>query len=184
MMREMRPVHLVALGLVLAGCAHTTETRETSATIVAAPGTREVIAVEEPPPMQVEPPRARPRLTQTITLGQANGEATYSAAPAPPQGQGQGQGGNTNNVVVNNNVIVQQAPPIYYGGYGGYGSYGYGYGSSGRGFARGGGFDRGASGAWGTTGFEGPRRTAPSGQTPGVGGNWAPAPSYGPAPMK
>lgn len=178
MMRRMRPVHLVALGLVLVGCAHTTETHESSATVVAAPGTREVIAVEEAPPMQAEPPRARPRLTQTITLGQSSSEAAYSAPAPATQGQG---GATSNNVVVNNNVIVQQAPPVYYGGYG---SYGYGYGSSSRGFASGGGFNRGTTGAWGSTGFEGPRRTAPAGQTPGVGGNWPAPPSYGPAPMK
>lgn len=175
----MRPLHLVALGALLVGCAHTTETRETSAEILSAPSAREVVAVDEPPPREAEPPRARPRLTQTITLGQSNGDATYSGAPgAPPQGQA----GSTNNVVVNNNVIVQQAPPVYYGGYGGYG---YGYGSYGsRGFGRGGGFGRSSSAAWGGSGFEGARRTAAPGQTPAVGGNWAPAPSYGPAPMK
>ncbi len=181
MMRIMRPVHLAALGLVLVGCAHTTETRESSAELVAAPGTREVVVIDEPPPAQAEAPRARPRLTQTITLGQSNGEATYSAAPAPAA---PGQGGSTNNVVVNNHVIVQQAPPVYYGGYGGYGGYGYGYGygSSGRGgHVRSGGS---SSTMWGSSGFEGARRTAAPGQTPAVGGNWAPPPSYGPAPMK
>lgn len=178
MMRIMRPVHLVALGLVLVGCAHTTETRESSAELVAAPATREVVVIDEPPPAETEAPRARPRLTQTITLGQSNGEATYSAAPAPAA---QGQGGNTNNVVVNNHVIVQQAPPVYYGGYGGYG---YGYGTYGRGGHVRSGSSSTSSTSWGSNGFEGARRTAAPGQTPAVGGNWAPAPSYGPAPMR
>lgn len=183
MMEEMRSTVLASFAiLVVSGCAHTSETRESSTTVVTAPpATRQVIAVDEQPP-QEEAPRARPRITQTITLGQGNGESTYSATPAPAAPQGQQSV--TNNVTVNN-VIVNQ-PPVY-GGYGAHGSYGYGA-SAGRGGygVRTDGFGRGASGGgqWGSSGWEGARRTAAPGATPGVGGNWAPARSYGPSQMK
>ena len=183
MIEEMRGL-VLALALTghvcLVGCAHTTETHESSTTVMSVPPpSREVIAVDQQAPPEPEAPRARPRLTQTVTLGQGNGDPTYSSAPPPPQ-QGQG-GGQTTNVTVNNNVVVNQ-PPVMYGGYGGYGYGGYGYGGAagyGRGFSRGSG-----GGMWGGNGFEGARRTAPSGGTPGVGGNWPSAPSYGPAQMK
>src|SRR5688572_24494414 len=126
----MRSFAILSVALaVLSGCAHTMETQESSATVVSAPpATKEVIAVDEQAP-QEEAPRARPRLTQTVTLGQSNGQAEYSAPPPAP-GQ-PGQGGNTQNVTVNNNVIVNQPPAVY----GGYPAYGYGYGA--RGYSRG-----------------------------------------------
>ena len=167
----MRPVHLLALGGLLVGCAHASETYESSGTVVAVPLARELVVVDEPPPPESAPPPARPRLTRTITLGQSNEAADYSG-PTPPPPAGAGGNANTNNVVVNNNVIVQQSPPRFYGGYGGYG---YGYGAHGRGASRSGFSSRGATGRqWGSTGFEGARRTAAPGQTPAVGGNWAP----------
>lgn len=182
----MRSTLFAAAALVLAtGCAHQSEMHESTYSVVTAPPPQpqgEVIAVDQQA-VQEEAPRARPKLTQTITLGQSNNDATYSA-PAPVPGQA-GQGGNTQNVTVNNNVVVHQ-PPVY-GGYGGYGSYGYGY--SGRGYGvRSDGFGRSGSSrgaTWGNTGWEGARgRPAAPGATPGVGGNWAPAPSFGPSQMK
>jgi hypothetical protein len=185
------PLLAVAALSVVSGCAHTSETHETSTMLVSAPPAQpqgEVIAVDQQLPPE-EAPRARPKLTQTITLGQANNETTYSAQPPAP-GQAQGQG-NTQNVTVNNNVIVNQPPAVYggWGGYGGYGSYGYGYSGRGGygvradGVGRGSSFQGGAT--WGNTGWEGARgRPAAAGGTPGVGGNWAPAPSFGPSQMK
>ena len=130
-----------------------------------------------------EAPAARPRLSQTITLGQGANESVYGS-PAPAQASN----GSGSNVTVNNNItVVQQQPPAVYGGYGGYG---YGYGGYGGGRAYGGREGTGAastssrSGAWAPTGWEGAGRTAAPGQTPGVGGNFAPAPSFGPRQMK
>lgn len=187
MMGEMRSLLLSsAAALAFAsGCAHQSETHESSMAVMSAPPSQpqgEVIAVDQQI-VQEEAPKARPRLTQTITLGQSNAESTYSPPPAA-QGQAQG-GGNTQNVIVNNNVVVNQ-PPVVYGGWGGYGGYGA-YGTS-----RGGGYgvradgQNGSSSAtWGNTGWEGARgRPAAAGATPGVGGNWSPAPSYGPRGMR
>jgi hypothetical protein len=180
-MKEMRTANIAALAVVLAGCAHA-QARETrtvehveaaSSAEPEAREEREVVAVDAPAPVEAELPRSRPRLSRTVTLGEASAEAAYTERkPLPAPGQAGGP-----NVVVNNQVIVQQ--PSY-----GYGGYGYGYGYGGRAVAR---SDRlGARGTstWGSSGWEGPRRTAAPGQTPGIGGNWAPAPSYGPAPMK
>lgn len=190
MMRRMRSPLFVATALLfVSGCAHRSEMHETSSTMMAAPAAEarqepqgEIIAVDQQV-AQPEAPRARPRLTQTITLGQSNNEATYSSPPPAP-GQ-QGPGGT--NVTVNNNVIVNQ-PPAVYGGWGGFGGYGYGYGGRGGYGARSDGFDRSSSArgaTWGNTGWEGARgRPAAAGATPSVGGNWAPAPSYGPSQMK
>jgi hypothetical protein len=193
MMMEMRSTLLfsVAVLLVVSGCAHTSETHESTAFAasgVSAPPSPqgEVIAVDQQV-VQEEAPRARPKLTQTITLGQANSESTYS--PPPPAAGQPGQGGN--NVTVNNNVIVNQPPAVYggWGGYGGYGSYGYGYSGRGGGYGvRADGFGHGGSSrgaTWGNTGWEGARgRPAAAGATPGVGGNWGSAPSFGPSQMK
>lgn len=137
-------------------------------------------AAAEPIGGEAPPPRGRPRLSQTVTLGQGT-EASYSPSSPAPSPQAAGQ-----NVVVNQNVIVQSGAG--YPGYGAYGGY-YGYGGSGRGVARpdvrGGATGRaGGPSNWSTTGWEGPSRTAAPGQTPGVGGNWSPAPSYGPSQMK
>jgi len=131
-----------------------------------------------PAPSEAEPPRARPRLSQTLTLGQGTPEGVYGtpAAPAAPSGP---------QVTVQNDItIVNQAGPRGYG-YGGYG-YGYGYGNR-AGVGRtdpvrpGGG---GGTGPWAPSGWEGAQRTAAPGQTPGIGGNWSPAPSFGPRTMK
>ena len=192
MMREMRsPILAVACLLVASGCAHQSETHESSMAVMSAPPPSEprvegeVIAVDQQI-AEPEAPKARPRLTQTITLGQSNTETTYSPPP-PAAAQGQGQGGNTQNVIVNNNVVVNQPPAVYggWGGYGGYGTYGYsrggGYGVRADGVGQ-----RGSTSAtWGNTGWEGARgRPAAAGATPSVGGNWAPAPSYGPRQFK
>lgn len=133
-------------------------------------------ATSEPsaePSAEAPPTRGRPRLSQTVTLGH---ESAYSPAPAPAATGGQ-------NVVVNQNVIVQGGYPAYpaYGGL--YGGRGYGYGVA-RPDARAGVGRAGGPSTWSTTGWEGPSRTAAPGQTPGVGGNWSPPPSYGPAQMK
>lgn len=178
----------VCLGLsavLLVACAHTRDRAELqTATGEPAPSSiereereeREVIAVDSAPPQETVP-RGRPRLSQTITLGQGAEQPYTPTAPQPPAAPGP-------SVVVNNNnnVVVQGAPGYYgYGTYSGYGGYGRPttfYPSDGRS----GGSARGA--AWGSTGWEGARRTAAPGQTPGIGGNWAPPPSYGPAQMK
>ena len=99
------------------------------------------------------------------------------SAPAPTQAAP------GTNVVVNNTVVVQAPPPMYYGGYGSYGAYSYGYRGAGRVSDGPRGGSRGSS-MWGSTGWEGARRTAAPGQTPGIGGNWSPPPSFGPAQMK
>lgn len=117
--------------------------------------------------------RAAAPTSRTITLGQ--GETVYGEA-RPPAAAG-APGGPT--VIVNNQVVVSP-------GYG----YGYGYG---------GGFGRGvrsdvAPAGFGATGTGSFSSSNPPGwkaraalrprQTPGVGGNWAPPASYGPAPMR
>jgi hypothetical protein len=136
---------------------------------------RVVLAVAEPPPPEpAKPEGARPRLSQTVTLGQTD------YAPPPVQavpGQAPAQPG----VVVNNNVTVVQQPPVFYGGWG-YGGYGYG------GVVRDGGYGRSSqsrgTAGWSNESWGGAQRTAAPGRTPGVGGNWAPAPSHGPRQMK
>jgi hypothetical protein len=143
----------------------------------------EVVEVTEVvQPIAPEAAQARPRLAQTVTLGQGTSEAPY-AGPAPQQAAGAPGG----NVVVNNNITVVGGTPGYggYGYYGGYGGYGYGYGSSGaRDHGRGSGSTSRGSGAWAPSGWEGAGRTAAPGHTPGVGGNWAPPSSHGPRQMK
>jgi hypothetical protein len=150
-----------------------------------------VPATPEPPPVVMETPapevvvpevqESRPRLSKTITLGQGT-EWQYTPSAAVPA---QGTVAPSSNVVVNNNIVVQGGAPGYYG---------YGYGG-GRGYGRATTFTnnadgrfgaRGTTGApsWGASGWEGARRTAAPGQTPGVGGNWSAPPSYGPAQMK
>jgi hypothetical protein len=135
------------------------------------PPEREVIVTEQPAQVAAEPPPTRPRLSRTVTLGEGTDSQYQYAGEAarPPQGAAQGS-----NVVINNNVVVNGGAPAGYG----YGGYGYG------GYVQRGGYGRPTTSSWGTTGWEGARRTAAPGQTPGVGGNWAPPPSYGPAQMK
>jgi len=177
-----RSVLLSTLGLAFIGCAHREDVHVDSVPSVPVTSTqresdeREVIAVENQPPAQ-QAPAARPRLSQTVTLGE---QQAYAPQPVPTvQGQGQAP------AVIVNNYNVQQAPPAVYGGYG----YGYGggsfYGNRATTFndGRGGSSSRGTP-QWGSSGWEGARRTAAPGQTPGVGGNWAPVPSYGPSQMK
>ena len=87
---------------------------------------------------------------------------------------------------MNNNITVVGAPTVY-GGYGGYG----GYSRSGRGSGR---VDPPRNGVgngqstpsqpWAASGWEGAGRTAAPGQTPHVGGNWAPPASHGPRQLK
>lgn len=153
----------------LVGCAHEEELRPARE-----PVNESMFSLVPPPSAQEPLPPARPRLSQTITLGQVDYSPAAPAPPAtaPPSGV---------NVTVNNNIVN---PPVVYGGYGYGAGYGYGYGGSGA--HRGSGFDRsgGPSQAWRGSGWEGAQRTAAPGQTPAVGGNWAPPPSYGPAQMK
>jgi hypothetical protein len=177
----VRPNSLVVLGsgIWLAACTHT---RSVDSAQVIAPAPEPVVMSEPPALDQPEvaaPPQARPRLSRTLTLGQGT-EAPYMPS-APP---GQAAQSQNQSVVVNNNVVVHGGVPGYgygYPAYGGYRAYGRPttfYSNDGRG----GGY-RGTS-PWSSTGWEGARRTAAPGQTPGVGGNWAPPPSYGPAQMK
>ncbi len=181
-MKGMSSIRHAASGLTLAvvvaapfvvGCAHTEQAPP--------PQDRVVLAVATPPaPMpetafQPDAPAARPRLSQTVTLG-----ATESGYPAPAA-QGAPGGGPT--VVVNNNIVVYaNQPPVYGGYYYGYGGYGYGggdgYGAAGAHHAASPG-----SNSFGGYSNTGPTTAAP-GHTPGVGGNWSPAPSYGPRQMR
>ena len=178
---------LLVLGSVslvaITGCAATTG-QERVVVAVDAPAARnssEVVEVTEVvPPVSLEAAPMRPRLSQTLTLGQGTAEPVYTAA-APQRAQGANGG---SNVVVNNNITVVGSQ----GGYGGYGGgYGYGYGYGVGGVARD--YGRGSSstsrsGAWAPSGWEGAQRTAAPGHTPGVGGNWAPPASHGPRAMK
>ena len=179
-MRSTLVIGSVALALVT-GCAATAG-NERVVVAVDAPSTRtsgEVVELTEAvQPIAPEAAPQRPRLAQTVTLGQGGSEAVYAGA-APQQAQGMTGGGP--NVVVNNNITVVGSPGVY-GGYG-YG-YGGGYGGAGaRDYGRGS-SSTSRAGAYAPTGWEGAQRTAAPGRTPGVGGNWAPAPSYGPRTMK
>lgn len=175
--REVRYRVLPLLTLVLcAGCAQEEQLRPAAAPTSPSPWSANTEA--PPPPTDPDPAAVapRPRLSRTITLGQDD----YSPAPNRPA-PGQQSGSTT---IVNNNVIVQQ-PPVMYGGYGGYG-YGYG-GYGGRTIVGDGrtGVGTGTSrGPWAPSGWEGAQRTAAPGQTPGVGGNWAPVQDSGPRPMR
>lgn len=141
--------------LLLAGCA------EEPQPVLMTPADAVVVSEHMPPP---EPARAptRPRLSQTVTLGQTG----YSEMP-PPAAEATAPG-----VVVNNNVTVVNQPPVVWGGY-----YGYGYGYGGGGYG-------------GYAPREAPRAStpstpsAPAQYTPPVGGDWHSPPSYGPAPMR
>ena len=179
-MRLTLVIGSVSLALVT-GCAATAG-NERVAVAVDAPSTRtssDVVELTEAvQPLAPEAAPQRPRLAQTLTLGQGGSEAVYAGA-APQQAQGMTGGGP--NVVVNNNITVVGSPAVY-GGYG-YG-YGGGYGGAGaRDYGRGG-TSTSRAGAYAPTGWEGAQRTAAPGHTPGVGGNWAPAPSHGPRSMK
>lgn len=174
---------LVLLAPLATGCAHTLESREDR--VVVAVDTKPTMDLTEPPPVLSPPPNeavvTRPRLSRTVTLGEGAPEA-YVPAPQAAPASAFGP-----NVVVNNNItVVGGAPPVVYGG--GYAGYGYGDGYGG---GRSGGHtdpsSRGTStrsNAWAPNGWEGAGRTAPPGQTPHVGGNWAPAPSSGPRQLK
>jgi hypothetical protein len=172
---------MVVLGALSSACAPTVRSsnEERSVVVVDAPST--TVITEAPSPVVVEPASARPRLSQVVTLGQGTSEAVYGGAAggAPPAAP-------ANGVVVNNNVTVVNGQPGY-GGYGyGYGGYGYG-GRSGTGYGGRDSYGRGSSTggqAWAPNGWEGAHRTAAPGQTPNVGGNWAPVPSHGPKQLK
>jgi hypothetical protein len=157
---------VIAVALALLGCAHEEELRPARE-----PSPESTFSMTPPPATYAaEAPQGRPRLSKTITLG----EEDYSpAAPPPPAGGSSGV-----KVTVKNNVNV--SPPVMYGGYG-YGYGGYSYGGY-RGGAVGG--RAVTSPAWRGSGWEGAQRTAAPGQTPAVGGNWSPPPSYGPQQMK
>jgi hypothetical protein len=178
--------HLVqaSFALSIVGCAHAHEETMAPRTVnneVVTETTereREVLAVDRTPVVEA-PVQARPRLSQTVTLGQGTESQYTPSAPPPPAAAAPG-------VVVNNNIVVNGGAPAYYGGYAGYGGYGGrgGYGRPTTFYEGGRGPSYRSGQAWGATGWEGARRTAAPGQTPAVGGNWAPAPSYGPAQMK
>lgn len=161
----------------LGGCAHASEeVRATTVGYVPPSST----ASGDDDDREASAPASRPRLSRTITLGEGAESPYTPSAPPPPPGAGP-------TVVVNNNVVVQSG---YAGGYigygyrGGYGS-GYSYGRPSTFYeGRTSSAPRGGVPQWGSSGWEGARRTAAPGQTPGIGGNWAPAPSYGPAQMK
>ena len=178
-MRFSLAIGSVSLALVT-GCAATAG-NERVAVAVDAPATRtssEVVEVTEAvQPLAPEAVPQRPRLAQTLTLGQGGSEAVYTGA-APQLAQGMTGGGP--NVVVNNNITVVGSPPVY-GGYG-YGYGGYGGATVARDYGRG--SSSTSRGAYAPTGWEGAQRTAAPGRTPGVGGNWAPAPSHGPRAMR
>lgn len=185
MMRSSHVLPGVAVALVVAGCAHESEGSH-AAVVASVPPEREaaVRLTDEGMP-EPEPPRAPPRLSRTITLGQGQSEPVYGTPPQAPLASP-----TTPSVVVNNNVTVVGAPPVVVGGYyGGAGARGYGgYGGRG-GAARDAsrapsGTTSSARGAWAPNGWEGAGRTAAPGATPGIGGNWAPAPSFGPRQMK
>lgn len=194
-MKEMRPLVAKALPLALVslasfGCATSMGSSSGRDRVVVAvepqpTSTSSEVEITEPivPPVAQAQAPGRRRLSQTVTLGQGESEPIYSTPDAQ-------RGTSTSpNVTVNNNITVVNQTPAFYGGYGGYGGY-RGYSSAARGSR--GGDARGTSGtsrgpsrsAWAPTGWEGAQRTAAPGRTPGIGGNWAPAPSYGPAPMR
>ena len=170
----------VSLALVT-GCAATAG-NERVVVAVDAPSTRsssEVVELTEAvQPIALEATPQRPRLAQTLTLGQGGSEAVYAGA-APQQAQGMTGGGP--NVIVNNNITVVGSPAVY-GGYG-YGYGGYGGATGARDYGRGS-SSTSRAGAYAPTGWEGAQRTAGPGHTPGVGGNWAHVPSPGPRAMK
>ncbi|MDB5218857.1 MAG: hypothetical protein JWO86_6784 [Myxococcaceae bacterium] len=177
---------LGAAGLASMGCATSLGSASGDGRVVVAVDTptqssSELVQVTEVvQPVAAEPPApGRRRLSETVTLGQGTTEPIY--VPGQPQQQA---GAGANGVVVNNNITVMngQQPGYGYGGYyGGYGYGGYGRGTGGLGAGR---DARGAgmapNGAWAPSGWEGAQRTAAPGHTPGVGGNWAPPPSFGP----
>ena len=177
----MRLLPLAAGLSLLVGCAHPSadispvspsEGRDREVVAVADRNEPVVEITESAPPPLVAESGARPRLSHVVTLGQGTSDAQYYGPDAPRQAQSQ----SGPSVVVNNNVNVGGG----YGGgtYGGY--YGGGYAGSGsRGSRSSSSAPRTESG-YAPTGWEGAGRTAGQGQTPGVGGNWPTAPSYGP----
>lgn len=191
-MSEMRLLSRLPLALALvttvplAGCVGSASNASGSDRVVVAVDGRESTSTQQMEVTAIVPPIAPPeqpsrrRLSQTITLGETSYEPSYRQAPGAP-------GPNGSNVTVNNNVTVVNQPPAYGGyggyGYGGYGGYGGGYGGS-RGRSDGFGRSGTTRSAWAPNGWEGAGRTAAPGQTPGIGGNWSPAPSHGPAPMR
>lgn len=178
-MRFTLALGFLSLALV-AGCAGAVG-NERVVVAIDAPAVRtssEVVELTEAvQPIALEAAPQRPRLAQTVTLGQGGSEAVYTGA-APQQAQGTNGGGPS--IVVNNQVTVVGSPAVY-GGYG-YGYGGYGGASVARDYGRG--SSSTSRGAYAPTGWEGAQRTAAPGHTPGVGGNWAPAPSHGPRSMK
>ena len=110
-MRLTLVIGSVSLALV-SGCAATAGT-ERVVVAVDAPSTRtssEVVEVTEVvQPIAAEAVPQRPRLAQTVTLGQGGTAAVYTGA-APQQAQGMTGGGP--NVVVNNNITVVGSPAV------------------------------------------------------------------------
>ena len=173
-----------ALSTVAGGCAHTLREDRVVVAVDSAPATgAEVVEVTEPPPViMAEPAASRPRLSRTVTLGEGTVEPVFAAAPQ----QAATAGGPS--VVVNNNITVVGGPTVY-------GGYGYGYGGGYGGYVRTGRTtgsrdttnrtgSTGSTQPWAASGWEGAGRTAAPGQTPHVGGNWAPPASHGPRQLK
>ena len=189
-MRSSQPLVSIALAVALVGgatslgCATTAGSANGDRVVVAVDAQQrsssDVVEITEivPPVAVAAPEPARRRLSQTVTLGQGTSEQVYPTTAAPQAAAG---GGNSQNVTVNNNVTVVQPAPVY--GYGTYGGYSRSYGgTTGRdGF---GGRGTSTNQAWAPSGWEGAGRTAAPGHTPGVGGNFSPAPSFGPRPMR
>lgn len=177
---------VAVLAPLVSGCAHTLEGREDRVVVAVdsrtGGGAAPAVEVTEAPPLIInEAVTARPRLARTVTLGEGTSEPVYAATPQAARGEGQAGP----NVVVNNNITVVSTPPAVYG-YGGYGGFG-GRTTSGpvgpvvrEGYTR----STGSHAPWAPSGWEGAGRTAGPGQTPHVGGNWAPAPSHGPRAFK
>jgi hypothetical protein len=126
---------------------------------VAAPGLAEALAAEAPV--------VRRKVWRTITLGQT-GDVYANDQPAPEPGAAASE--EADGVVVIGGGVT-----------------GYGYPGE-AGYVGDFGFDPGfgvtVDGSRPPPGWEGAQRTARPGETPVVGGNWAPPPSYGPAPMR
>jgi hypothetical protein len=143
--------------LLLSGCATTSGREWLDSPIDVATPVPEAAAIVEAP----APTEARPRLRQTITLGESY---AVSAGPsAAPVG----------NPAVQVNVHTQV--PVFINNPAGYGYGGYGYGPYG--------YDRGASsyrpGSWG-----GPGRATTHGAAQKVGADFPAPPDYGPRALK
>ena len=145
---------LLVVGLACAGCATTSDHKWLSSPIASHPDLHSEVA--EPPTVAAAP---RPRLSQTITLGETYvGEAKPAVSSGSPPVQ----------------VNVHTQVPIVVNNYGGYGYGSYGYGGYGYG-----GYGYGRAAAPRTSGS----RTT-SAAPIRVGGDFPPPPDYGPRALR